>query len=306
MWESATTSATETADQLSKRPATLKRIGTSSRLEPGKRWATFVDNFSSCQLTVATDKLVAISGIAKTIQSGFECRYFAGLWEADFVHQLGWRKISNFWATIQEPAIPIFTRPTDYIAPSWSWASINGQIRLDMRQGSSRNSDETLTALLDVHLQHMSADTFGQVKSGFALLLGPLFQATVSYEGDCADFAICGLELTLAPGFDILAERPRSTESIFFLALEMSDNARGTMVTGLILKPVPDTTDCFSRVGLSVIQDYGDAEIEPTDEVINVRAFIQRLQTPGKIARMPEELLDPERGYTIKLYRSKS
>lgn len=59
-------------------------------------------------LTYATDKLVAASGIARFYAEILQCRYLAGLWEHGIREQLLWQAGTS--SKIQ-------SRPTEYIAP---------------------------------------------------------------------------------------------------------------------------------------------------------------------------------------------
>ncbi|KAG4430374.1 hypothetical protein IFR05_014144 [Cadophora sp. M221] len=68
-------------------------------------WHEIVENYSRCALTKATDKLIAIAGLARLFreQTGYE--YSAG-------------------------AFGPKPRPSSYRAPSWSWAAVDGFINL--------------------------------------------------------------------------------------------------------------------------------------------------------------------------------
>ena len=83
-------------------------------------------------MTKGTDKLIALSGLAhsyyeregksgvphKDYKGGRRGKYAAGLWEADMPSALLWRTRSA-------------QRPSEYRAPSWSWASVDGLISYD-------------------------------------------------------------------------------------------------------------------------------------------------------------------------------
>lgn len=89
-----------------------------NRLHKFLRWETLVQEYSSCSLTFPEkDKLVALSGIAKAF--GDPADYLAGLWPDNLGILLLW-----------EPANGA-TRHKSFIAPSWSWASINGGVEFN-------------------------------------------------------------------------------------------------------------------------------------------------------------------------------
>jgi hypothetical protein len=84
-------------------------------------WSWQVSRYSCWRLTKQTDKLVAISGIAKVFETFFKGNdYLAGLWKLDLVKQLAWSRILRpFSSGKQNP---------EYLAPSWSWASVGGSL----------------------------------------------------------------------------------------------------------------------------------------------------------------------------------
>ena len=87
------------------------------------------------ELTKGADKLIALSGLAhsyyeregkpgvshKDYKAGHRGKYGAGLWEADMPSALLWRSRSA-------------QRPSEYRAPSWSWASVDGHISYDSQE----------------------------------------------------------------------------------------------------------------------------------------------------------------------------
>ncbi|KAH9213253.1 heterokaryon incompatibility protein-domain-containing protein, partial [Leptodontidium sp. 2 PMI_412] len=107
----------------------LKKVapypGTSETQDPERtwihtNWASLVEKYSSCSLTVQSDKLVAISGLARRVcgQLGLNPQdYVAGLWKSNLLYGLLYR-------VEQESALPPKRFPGR--APSWSWASLNG------------------------------------------------------------------------------------------------------------------------------------------------------------------------------------
>jgi hypothetical protein len=68
-------------------------------------------------LTYPIDKLSAIAGIAHLYSQFFNSRYLAGLWEFSLLSELMWCSVRSD-----------ITRPLVRRAPSWSWASVDGEI----------------------------------------------------------------------------------------------------------------------------------------------------------------------------------
>ncbi|KAL1387616.1 heterokaryon incompatibility protein-domain-containing protein, partial [Phyllosticta capitalensis] len=88
----------------------LCRYGFYSRL-----WHRVVEDYSVLQLTKESDRLPAIAGIAKRVQSlrGSE-DYLAGLWRGSLLEDLQWRRYSKLGD------ISLGRRDRS-VAPSWSW-----------------------------------------------------------------------------------------------------------------------------------------------------------------------------------------
>ena len=55
-----------------------------------ERWIGIVERLSRSKLTYASDKLIAVAGLAVDMQKHVKCAYLAGLWRADMEHQLLW------------------------------------------------------------------------------------------------------------------------------------------------------------------------------------------------------------------------
>lgn len=62
-------------------------------------WMTVVERFSTCGLTVESDCLPALSGLAKKFTCLFKDEYLAGLWKNDLIRELLW--YSSFRSGVQ-------------------------------------------------------------------------------------------------------------------------------------------------------------------------------------------------------------
>ncbi|KAJ4385962.1 hypothetical protein N0V85_007939 [Neurospora sp. IMI 360204] len=83
-------------------------------------WWEMVFDYSQRLLTKDTDKLTALSGMAQFYQRNHfpHARYVAGLWSSRLEEELFWEVDDKLGAR----------RPAGYVAPSWSWASVNGRV----------------------------------------------------------------------------------------------------------------------------------------------------------------------------------
>ena len=91
-------------------------------------WESAVHNYSRRTLTFQTDRLPAISAVASIIADATGDRYLAGLWRNDLLAGLAW---------IGSKAAP----QQEYIAPTWSWASLPGKVYYTGRTRHSRGAD---------------------------------------------------------------------------------------------------------------------------------------------------------------------
>ncbi|KIN06919.1 hypothetical protein OIDMADRAFT_81615, partial [Oidiodendron maius Zn] len=78
------------------------------------KWYDCIEYFTKRKITYVRDTLPAMSGLAKKMHDavGTSDSYYAGLWSGDLRRGLLWAVLS-----------PSISPTSDYVAPSWSWAS---------------------------------------------------------------------------------------------------------------------------------------------------------------------------------------
>lgn len=153
--------------------------GTLNEQKLSSCWASVVTEYTARNLTVSSDKLNAVAGMAELFYLTFSSpsRYLAGIWDirsgglptdsslVAFIKGLLWFKDYN----------NLYTRPDQYRAPSWSWASVNGRVILesiDDRINPDRAAmhEETVEACCEVDdCSTELVDTrvmFGEVRDG--------------------------------------------------------------------------------------------------------------------------------------------
>ena len=129
-------------------------------------WCELLNRYTNCSLTKESDKLVALSGLAKQVDPLLQATYLAGLWSTHIVHQLLWR--------IEFPiAKDSVRRPHLYRAPSWSWAAIESQIVIDTAFSDEGNWQ--LVRVLGWEIVPVTADVTDQIKSGLIHIRGTSF-----------------------------------------------------------------------------------------------------------------------------------
>jgi hypothetical protein len=117
-------------------------------------WSRILYNYTSCQLTFSTDRLIALSGIARKINESRPCDYIAGLWSKDLPHCLLW--------TLWDPS----PQSKTYIAPSWSWASKSGEV-ISSGFADRDNSAAYMTVLDYAITLRNPEDPYGQITDAF-------------------------------------------------------------------------------------------------------------------------------------------
>ncbi|KAF2689094.1 HET-domain-containing protein [Lentithecium fluviatile CBS 122367] len=132
---------------------------------------TMVRKYSGRDLTFASDKLPAISAIAKRFSARLSSGYLAGLWEVNLLQDLAWIRFGpSYWRRSSAQI------PSDYRSPSWSWTSINSTCCARSPYGFDK-----VATVVESQCILTTADEFGQVKSGFVVLRGPLSECFVSF-----------------------------------------------------------------------------------------------------------------------------
>ncbi|UQC76722.1 HET domain-containing protein [Colletotrichum lupini] len=128
-------------------------------LRASTEWTELVTEYSLRKLTRGTDKLPAISGIARMIAGQINDQYVAGLWHKAIIEGLSWE------CTEPDQAA------THYQAPSWSWASLNGPISQQsfgnlMGDNGLEVTIASLSRVLDCVITPKGEDPYGEVLTG--------------------------------------------------------------------------------------------------------------------------------------------
>ncbi|KAH8802413.1 heterokaryon incompatibility protein-domain-containing protein [Xylogone sp. PMI_703] len=136
--------------------------------EGWSHWQTLCSHYTWRELTFPQDKLPAISGMANMVSRKLQSQYLAGLWKDNLMHDL-------FWKTVA-----VVTRPKEYRAPSWSWASLDGRVRWQMwRDFLLCSGCRTYCTILDASTTPAGLDPYGSVKDGFLKVRGVLREVKI-------------------------------------------------------------------------------------------------------------------------------
>lgn len=129
-------------------------------------WNDLVEKYSRCDLTYPSDKLLALAGIAKLFQGATSDSYIAGLWRSQVLAMMDWRVYD-----------PRPRQSSEYRAPSWSWASVDGPVTIR----GLITGDEFLVELLKAEVTTKLPDEMSAVLGGFVTLKGRLIAAVLQH-----------------------------------------------------------------------------------------------------------------------------
>lgn len=132
------------------------------------QWRTSVSNYFKRNITYTSDRLVALSGVASDMAGKMNDEYLAGLWKSSLFWDLLW--YPDPWVEM-----PV---PKEYLAPSWSWASLGGPVTW-----SSYNASSSLKTYVEVKgaetIVKTTLNPYGNVISGSITLRGPAFRGFI-------------------------------------------------------------------------------------------------------------------------------
>ena len=184
-WECASSLIAESEATVPQKPTLLKqwsiesipvdrneRAVTSLRL-----WTEIVKTYSQTDLSVSSDRLPAISGLARRmhdLSKGTLGDYIAGMWEAGLINQLSWSAFSKS------------RRSSLYQAPTWSWASLSpadGQHMWGISVGSQEYGwDQDWVPMAEVQgfRTDVVFDMYGSITGGSLTMRCSLFEMAVA------------------------------------------------------------------------------------------------------------------------------
>ena len=208
-----------------------------------------VSKYTYRRLTYRSDKLVAISALARhvheTFGSGVE--YLAGLWRVHLPYQLLWTSGG-----------PNASRSENYIALSWSWASIDVKV-INPCVVYYEDDREILIKIKDASIEHASEDRFGPVIGGRLLISGRLTRVAVythlpAKSGSSTIFIALDCLISAQEHGAVKKDCPQNsapgiiTRNLYFLSVRKLLGSNCTI--GLILEPVEGIGEHYRRFGI--------------------------------------------------------
>jgi hypothetical protein len=272
-------------------------------------WKQLVETYSRARLSHPTDKLIAISALAKEARQILRDDYLAGLWRRHLGWELGWT--ADIWPP---SAVGTHDRASGYRAPTWSWASIDGEIRY-----TDYGEDVLLLVdVLDAEVTPQGKDDTGALSGGWVQIRGFLYPILLVYNDTAEKLAlfvadkiggtehqmVCSLKLDVpVPIF----HAGGSLDDYYILLHHCSGLWDETIyledgylqVHALLLK-YDTATKTYTRHGMvQISHEFEQIPVGGVGHVIDIwplrRAW--RQYAPS----IPYEALDEELGYTITL-----
>ncbi|KAK5727758.1 hypothetical protein LTR17_012520 [Elasticomyces elasticus] len=221
-------------------------------------WLKHIENYSGRKLTYESDKLDAVSGLAKQIATVTGDVYYAELWMGHIIEDLCWRtypvteerrQVSGGFAHIYGRRLCTITAQSTYRAPSWSWASLNGDIRFLPVEYS-----RLVAGVVAAHVEPTSVvNPFGSASSGWLKIKAPLLPIQRAPPDTQWDER---LPLGFGTLYQMLTPHGLALGEIYFDLVESAVNAgTGTLdlpsqLSVLSIDTAPDTLEAASYSAL--------------------------------------------------------
>jgi hypothetical protein len=196
--------------------------------------------YSKRTATKADDRLIAVAGLARRAANTFQSRYLAGLWQDSVLEGLLWE------LELGDPFLPKVSPLKTRCEPSWSWASWQGGIRW-RNLGTGHDKLVTQCAFVRAHVDLLSNDEYGSVKSGTLVLRAKVIEVVLKvaeyereWRGVCASCS--GVR-----GWARLDEK-RSPSDTKFLAIPILEDV------SLLVTEIPGSST-YRRVGIWTIEN---------------------------------------------------
>lgn len=142
-------------------------------------WYRLIVDYTARKLTDYRDKLPAISGLAKIFQQTIQSPYIAGMW----VDYLLWDML---WAVPERAETLYAPEHYQYIAPSFSWASVTSPVHFatDMlNHGDGVDWDLDPMVVIEDHGSVTGGhDPLGRMSNGWVKVRGYISKVTLSFD----------------------------------------------------------------------------------------------------------------------------
>ncbi|TGJ81296.1 hypothetical protein E0Z10_g7459 [Xylaria hypoxylon] len=226
---------------------------------PAAQWLEIVEEYTSLALTFTKDRFPALSGAAqRSRQYRDGDKYVAGLWKSEILLGLMWCSRGM-----------LRERPKTWIAPSWSWASIDSGV---WWPGKHLEVVKGFLTLVEANCVLAGLDPTGRLASASIVVRGPAATGVLIWENDdtkldrmfSVQFSSRSMTGCLWPDYLLRAsgdERlvPQFSEIVWLAVLDVLLPAgRQHKYTGLILRQSTRDPQAFERIGRLRVESTED------------------------------------------------
>ncbi|KAF2248862.1 HET-domain-containing protein [Trematosphaeria pertusa] len=214
------------------------------------QWYNVVTEYSRRDLTYQSDKLPALSGIAKAFQKNTGYTYLAGLWKEDLIAGIAWY--------MPQPSNEV----TSLTLPSWTWARLKGNVRFwsEVPGLPLRILDGSCDLVRVTYTLAGGLNPYGDIGDAELQICGRLIEATyrppqsAEEEFPTTVFAMGGASIGRIL-FDLKAPGPPKVRSIFCVLIHGGDH----YAAALALERADDEQASYKRVGYISVTSSGRA-----------------------------------------------
>jgi hypothetical protein len=239
-------------------------------------WMSVVFHYTPLYLSYPSDRLPALSGLAKLFQEdGRLGTYAAGLWSAYISRLISW-----------DVGLKPLRRPALSSAPTWSWASVIGGVNFPYKfalpnsPARIASQSQLVGRVVQVHCVPRGLDPTGAVSEGRITVSGKAARAKLRFTVKDPSLTVnpvmtraysvihenTGIESSFIPDSFSDFDPPGSEYAVMCLLwtvrdgpFEGIDNKVWTSCS-LVLRPVPNTTNTYTRMGLLSLWDCAEGE----------------------------------------------
>jgi hypothetical protein len=237
-----------------------------------RSWWQLVQKYTACGLTNPTDILRAVEGIAVIMEEVLGDEYHAGVWCKSLFFDLLWTANDP---TGFAPPKPRSTRHP-FRAPTWSWASIEGQIWPNYNIHPGEEPLAILCSPVSTNLW-VYEDRFSRTTRCQLTVLGRVIEGLWKPPHDqltdlvpkirlCIDNAKFRGCLEIDTVEDWLSLKARTEPVVQVLPLLLSGSSF-LMLRGLVIEPVDERGNAFRRIGIFTVSlEEGTAHQQTFEE----------------------------------------
>lgn len=209
-----------------------------------------LETYQSRLLTKETDRFSALSGMAQQFQTEELGDFVAGLWSNYALSMLLWE-------------VKSWKKPSCYVAPSWSWASVQGRL---MRTDKIVHNRLFRAKIVNINRTLSSQDPYGAIKAASVTMSTPTSDGVLTTNGHHGDAMILFNKQCRA--FFVSDTRlgqgtfGSHVKCAFLRGLEMGPNKR--YIEALVLN-VAANLESYQRIGIAHLTKHSLAHLETVE-----------------------------------------